>query len=164
MSNKETIGELARQLLELDEGELHAREKAVIDKVVRRLAVSRNINVEIQRSKTFGQHLADRVAEIGGSWSFIIGFGVVIAVWVSVNTWLARRRRLRSLSLHLPQPDAVAAWPRCRRRSSSCRRTARRRAIVSPPPTITRSTSRPRSRSPRCTRSSTRSDRRNWRR
>ena len=88
MSNKETIGELARQLLELDEGELHAREKAVIDKVVRRLAVSRNINVEIQRSKTFGEHLADRVAEIGGSWSFIIGFGVVIAVWVSVNTWL----------------------------------------------------------------------------
>ena len=88
MSNKETIGELARQLLELDEGELHAREKAVIDKVVRRLAVSRNINVEIQRSKTFGEHLADRVAEIGGSWSFIIGFGVVIVVWVSVNTWL----------------------------------------------------------------------------
>ena len=88
MSNKETIGELARQLLELDEGELHAREKAVIDKVVRRLAVSRNINVELQRSKTFGQHLADRVAEIGGSWSFIIGFGVVIALWVSVNTWL----------------------------------------------------------------------------
>ena len=88
MSNKETIGELARQLLELDEGELNAREKAVIDKVVRRLAVSRNINVELQRSKTFGQALADRVAEIGGSWSFIIGFGVVIAVWVSVNTWL----------------------------------------------------------------------------
>jgi uncharacterized membrane protein len=88
MTNKETIGELARQLLELDEGELHAREKAVIDKVVRRLAVSRNINVELQRSKTFGQHLADRVAEIGGSWSFIIGFGVVIALWVSVNTWL----------------------------------------------------------------------------
>ena len=88
MTNKETIAQLARQLLELDEGELHAREKAVIDKVVRRLAVSRNINVEIQRSKTFGEHLADRVAEIGGSWSFIIGFGVVIALWVSVNTWL----------------------------------------------------------------------------
>ena len=88
MSNTETIARLARQLLELDEGELHAREKAVIDRVVKRLAVSRNINVEIQRSKTFGEHLADRVAEIGGSWSFIIGFGVVIALWVSVNTWL----------------------------------------------------------------------------
>ena len=88
MSNKEAIAQLARQLLDLDEGELHAREKAVIDKVVRRLAVSRNINVEIQRSKTFGEHLADRVAEVGGSWSFIIGFGVFIAVWMSINTWL----------------------------------------------------------------------------
>ena len=28
------------------------------------------------------------MAEIGGSWRFIIGFGVVIALWVSVNTWL----------------------------------------------------------------------------
>ncbi len=89
MSNTETIARLARQLLDLDEGELHAREKAVIDRVVRRLAVSRNINLEIQRSKTFGEHLADRVAEVGGSWSFIIGFGVVIVLWMSVNTWLA---------------------------------------------------------------------------
>ena len=92
MSNKEAIAELARQLLDLDEGELHPREKAVIDRVVRRLAVSRNINIEIQKSKTFGEHLADRVAEIGGSWSFIIGFGVVIAIWVSVNTWLVMIR------------------------------------------------------------------------
>ncbi len=88
MSNKEAIADLARQLLDLDEGELHAREKAVIDKVIRRLAVSRNINIEIQRSKTFGERLSDRVSEVGGSWSFIVAFGVVIAVWMSVNTWL----------------------------------------------------------------------------
>jgi uncharacterized membrane protein len=86
--SRETIADLARQLLDLDEGELQVREKAVIDRVVKRLAVSRDINVELQRSTTFGEHIADRVAEVGGSWRFIIGFGVVITLWVSVNTWL----------------------------------------------------------------------------
>ena len=88
MTNKDMIAGLARQLLELDDGELKAREKAVIDRVVRRLAVSRDIESEFQSGKTFGQHVADRVAEIGGSWGFIIGFGVSIAVWMSLNTWL----------------------------------------------------------------------------
>ena len=89
MTNSETIGDLARQLLELDEGELNAREKAVIERAAKRLAISRNVNIEFQKGATPGQRLADRVAEIGGSWNFIIGFGVIIAVWVSLNTWLA---------------------------------------------------------------------------
>jgi len=83
-----TIADLARQLLDLDEGELRPIEKTVIESAIRRLAISRNVNVEIQKSKTFGQHLADQVAAVGGSWGFIIGFGVFIAIWMSVNTWL----------------------------------------------------------------------------
>jgi uncharacterized membrane protein len=86
--HKDTIADLARQLLDLDEGELKPREKAVIERAAKRLAISRNVNLEIQQGKTFGQRLADRVAEVGGSWGFIIGFGAVIAVWMSVNTWL----------------------------------------------------------------------------
>lgn len=88
MGNKDVIAQLARQLLELDDGELKEREKAVIDRVVRRLAVSRDIESEFQSGKTFGQRVADRVAEVGGSWSFIISFGIFIAIWMSVNTWL----------------------------------------------------------------------------
>ncbi len=87
-NTQSTIADLARQLLDLDEGELHPHEKAVIERAVKRLAVSRNVNPEIQQSKTFGQRLADEVARVGGSWGFIIGFGVFIAVWMLVNTWL----------------------------------------------------------------------------
>jgi uncharacterized membrane protein len=86
--NEAAVADLARQLLDLDEGELKPREKAVIERVVKRLAVSRNMAVEIQESRTFGERLADRVAEIGGSWSFIIGFGVFIAFWTLVNAVL----------------------------------------------------------------------------
>ena len=87
-NTQSTIADLARQLLDLDEGELHPREKAVIESAARRLAISRNVNLEIQKSKTFGQRLADEVARVGGSWAFIIGFGAFVAIWVLINTWL----------------------------------------------------------------------------
>ncbi|HLY92999.1 MAG TPA: DUF1003 domain-containing protein [Candidatus Angelobacter sp.] len=51
-----------------------------------RTQVSRNPNVEEQELLTFGQRVADRVASFGGSWTFIILFGVVLVVWVFLNT------------------------------------------------------------------------------
>ncbi len=82
----DTIAALARQLLDLDEGELRPREKAVIERAVKRLAVSRNINLDYEGEATFGQRLADRVAAVGGSWAFLIGFGVLMAAWIALNT------------------------------------------------------------------------------
>lgn len=35
--------------------------------------------------RTPGQRLADRVAEIGGSWAFIIGFGLALMLWMTWN-------------------------------------------------------------------------------
>ncbi len=51
-----------------------------------RTQVSRNPNVEEEERLTFGQRIADKVAAFGGSWTFIIIFGVVLAVWVIINS------------------------------------------------------------------------------
>jgi uncharacterized membrane protein len=51
-----------------------------------RTRVSRNPNVEEQDRLTFGQRIADKVAVFGGSWTFIIIFGVILAVWVVFNS------------------------------------------------------------------------------
>jgi CRP/FNR family cyclic AMP-dependent transcriptional regulator len=51
-----------------------------------RTRVSRNVNEEELESLTFGERLADRVAAFGGSWTFIICFGVTLALWVLGNT------------------------------------------------------------------------------
>ncbi|HKD78319.1 MAG TPA: DUF1003 domain-containing protein [Candidatus Angelobacter sp.] len=51
-----------------------------------RTQVSRNPNVEEQEMLTFGQRVADKVATFGGSWTFIIIFGVILAVWVILNS------------------------------------------------------------------------------
>jgi uncharacterized membrane protein len=51
-----------------------------------RTRVSRNPNEEEEENMTFGEHLADRVAAFGGSWTFIMFFGATLVAWVAVNS------------------------------------------------------------------------------
>jgi uncharacterized membrane protein len=51
-----------------------------------RMHVTRNANEEEAESLTMGQRIADHVAAFGGSWTFIILFSVIIAVWIALNS------------------------------------------------------------------------------
>src|SRR6185295_7657582 len=42
--------------------------------------------------RSFGQRLADQVAAVGGSWGFIIGFGVALVLWMGWNALGGRGR------------------------------------------------------------------------
>lgn len=53
---------------------------------LRRIGVGRDPNALFEERLTFGEKLADRVAAVGGSWSFIIGFGLFLAAWAVLNT------------------------------------------------------------------------------
>ena len=48
----------------------------------------RNINEVIEEEATFGDRVADSVARFGGSWKFIITFGLALAVYTTANVWL----------------------------------------------------------------------------
>ena len=50
---------------------------------------ARNVNVEMEQQYTFGQRVADKVASFGGSWTFLIIFGVVLFGWIGANIFLA---------------------------------------------------------------------------
>ena len=39
-------------------------------------------------NRTFGERLADNVANFGGSWTFIIWFFILILVWIGANVYL----------------------------------------------------------------------------
>lgn len=52
----------------------------------RRIPRVRNVNEVFEEHLTFGDRLADRVAAIGGSWTFIIGFGGFLVAWALLNT------------------------------------------------------------------------------
>ena len=77
---------LAQRILEMGYGDMPARERHVIERVAKRLAVSRNINKEYETTQDFGGRLADRVATFGGSWTFLILFGAALAAWVVLNS------------------------------------------------------------------------------
>jgi CRP/FNR family cyclic AMP-dependent transcriptional regulator len=55
-----------------------------------RLRANRNPNEIIEADATFGDRLADSVARFGGSWSFIIAFGLVLVVYAAINVTLGR--------------------------------------------------------------------------
>jgi uncharacterized membrane protein len=65
--------------------QFHASQKLV------QTRVSRNPNEVIEEHSNFGQRLADSVARFGGSWTFIILFGIVLVTYSGVNTALHNR-------------------------------------------------------------------------
>jgi uncharacterized membrane protein len=49
---------------------------------------ARNPNDVIEKEETTGERIADGVARFGGSWTFIIAFSIVLAVYTAINVFL----------------------------------------------------------------------------
>src|SRR5256885_12866184 len=56
-----------------------------------RVRAARNPNEVIEEEETLGERIADRVASFGGSWTFIVSFGIVLVSYTVLNIGLARR-------------------------------------------------------------------------
>jgi uncharacterized membrane protein len=91
MNADDTVKLLAQRLLESDYANIPARERRVIERIARKVAVSRNTNSEHDKALTFGERLADRVASFGGSWTFMIIFAGVLLFWVALNSFMLAR-------------------------------------------------------------------------
>lgn len=84
------VTQLARQLLDSGLTGLSEREQRIILHIAKRLHVARNVNSLLEEQQTFGERLADRVAQLGGSWGFITIFTGMLIVWVVANTIVLR--------------------------------------------------------------------------
>lgn len=73
------------KLLENERGELGALDRQVIESLERGEVVSRNLLETVEEKASFGERTADKVATFGGSWTFIIAFGVVLTLWMTLN-------------------------------------------------------------------------------
>jgi uncharacterized membrane protein len=56
-----------------------------------RVRASRNPNEIIEAESTLGERIADSVAAFGGSWTFIILFGVLLSVYTLINIFLDKK-------------------------------------------------------------------------
>src|SRR6476659_2207044 len=85
------IDDLAAKFLEA-RGESGESEQRVIERLTQRLHISRDARREFERTLTFGQRLADRIAVFGGSWTFILVFLSLLLFWIVLNTIVLARK------------------------------------------------------------------------
>jgi uncharacterized membrane protein len=80
----DTHAQLAKDLLGCAYDDLNPVQRSVIDLIANETPTRLHPKLHLD-ARTFGERLADRVAAIGGSWAFIIGFGVVLVLWMGWN-------------------------------------------------------------------------------
>jgi uncharacterized membrane protein len=83
--------ELAEHLLATPLDQLGARERQVIERAVRRHRSPLPSATLPEEAASLGNRLSDRVAAVGGSWTFILGFLIALVSWAALNSWLLVR-------------------------------------------------------------------------
>jgi uncharacterized membrane protein len=85
-------GKYVHSLLESEKGELTSLENEVLTSLRNHETLSKDVDTEFEGEWTFGERLADQIAAFGGSWMFLILFGVFLAVWIGVNSFILYAR------------------------------------------------------------------------
>jgi uncharacterized membrane protein len=75
-------------LLEAERGELTEIDKEVLESLLEQETISKNPEVDFEANITFGERLSDRIADFGGSWTFLIAFFLVLAGWIALNSFV----------------------------------------------------------------------------
>src|SRR5437867_12775717 len=92
----EDLGEFRKdyikEVLQDEIGELSVLDNEVIESLHQHEILASNIEEQFERKLTFGERLSDQIASFGGSWRFIILFGVVLVVWIILNAALLLNR------------------------------------------------------------------------
>ncbi len=77
---------IAKQLFRAEWGQLSPMEKEVIESALHRMSLPRDPNKEFYDRRTTGERASDAIAKLGGSWTFILLFGVWLVFWAVLNT------------------------------------------------------------------------------
>ncbi|HEU5116908.1 MAG TPA: DUF1003 domain-containing protein [Isosphaeraceae bacterium] len=78
--------EHVEKMLEEERGRLSALESEVVRSLEEQDTIARNVDAAFERQLTLAERVADRMAEFGGSWTFILIFVGVIVSWVVLNS------------------------------------------------------------------------------
>lgn len=78
--------------LEEEYDKISEMEKSLVSRLARKGRVSRLVQQDFEAQMTIGERVADRVAQFGGSWTFILTFGGILLIWMAINTWVLMTR------------------------------------------------------------------------
>jgi uncharacterized membrane protein len=72
--------------------DLSELEKTVLVSLKDNTTLTDKVDIDETQPMTFGQRIADKVASFGGSWTFIISFGLFLLTWILANIiWLSNK-------------------------------------------------------------------------
>jgi uncharacterized membrane protein len=80
------------KLIEQEQGELAVIDQDVLKAMRENSILSEIIKPETEPQLTLGQRLADKIAEFGGSWTFIIFFFSFIVIWMGINIFVLSKK------------------------------------------------------------------------
>ncbi len=83
-----TFADLARRWLARRPENLSEEESRVLQSAIDRKPVSRDTNESYDGTQSLGSRISDRIAQVGGSWTFILSFLGFLAVWIALNVWM----------------------------------------------------------------------------
>jgi uncharacterized membrane protein len=86
------------ELLRDEHGELTELDRQVAESIATQETLAENVEEEFDDHRTLGERWSDQLASFGGSWTFIILFGVVLAAWMAFN-------------LLVPEPGRFDVYP-----------------------------------------------------
>jgi uncharacterized membrane protein len=79
--------EYISKMLSKELSQLSDLEKKVLSSINEQTTISDKVDEENVKNLTRGQKIADKVASFGGSWTFIISFGIFIFIWINLNVY-----------------------------------------------------------------------------
>jgi uncharacterized membrane protein len=91
MNTPRSVDDLALELLGKTRDALSPPERRVLERIHKRETTAQRSDVFHGEESTFGERLSDHVAAVGGSWRFIIAFGVVLFGWMILNSQILGR-------------------------------------------------------------------------
>lgn len=91
-----SLKELARyrtryveEILREEHGEYSDLDREVAESIARQETIAENVEDDFEEHRTLGEKLSDHLASFGGSWAFLISFGVVLCGWMALNVAMA---------------------------------------------------------------------------
>lgn len=91
-----SLKELARyrtryveEILREEHGEYSDLDREVAESIARQETIAENVEDDFEGHRTLGERFSDNLASFGGSWAFLISFGVVLFGWMVLNVAMA---------------------------------------------------------------------------
>jgi uncharacterized membrane protein len=76
---------LVEEMMVHERGELSELDRQVAESLADHETIAENTEEDFEEARSLGERLSDHLATFGGSWAFLITFGLLLLVWMAIN-------------------------------------------------------------------------------